>query len=32
MLLAKKDISIENEYDSIYNDSMEYYNYLKGFK
>jgi len=28
----KKDISIENEYDSIYNDSMEYYNYLKGFK
>lgn len=28
----KKDINIENEYDSIYNDSMEYYNYLKGFK
>ena len=28
----KKDISIENEYDSIYNDSMEYYNYLKGLK
>ena len=28
----KKDISIEYEYDSIYNDSMEYYNYLKGFK
>jgi hypothetical protein len=28
----KKDISIENKYDSIYNDSMEYYNYLKGFK
>ena len=25
----KKDISIENEYDSIYNESMEYYNYLK---
>jgi len=28
----KKDISIENEYDSIYNDSMEYYTNLKGFK
>ena len=28
----EKEISIENEYDSIYNDSMEYYNYLKGFK
>ena len=28
----KKDISIENKYDSIYNDSMDYYNYLKGFK
>ena len=28
----KKDISIENQYDSIYNESMEYYNYLKGFK
>jgi hypothetical protein len=27
-----KDISVENEYDSIYNDSMKYYNYLKGFK
>ena len=25
----KKDISIENKYDSIYNESMEYYNYLK---
>ena len=25
----KKDISIENEYDPIYNESMEYYNYLK---
>lgn len=25
----KKDISIENQYDSIYNESMEYYNYLK---
>lgn len=28
----EKDISIEIEYDSIYNDSMKYYNYLKGFK
>ena len=28
----KKDISIENKYDSIYNNSMKYYNYLKGFK
>ncbi len=28
----KKDISIENKYDSIYNESMEYYNYLKSFK
>ncbi|MDB3883268.1 HAD family hydrolase [Candidatus Marinimicrobia bacterium] len=28
----KKDISIENQYDFIYNESMEYYNYLKGFK
>ena len=28
----KKDISIENKYDSIYNDSMKYYNYLKGLK
>lgn len=26
----KKDINIENQYDSIYNESMEYYNYLKG--
>ena len=25
----KKDINIENKYDSIYNESMEYYNYLK---
>ncbi len=25
----KKDINIENQYDSIYNESMEYYNYLK---
>ena len=25
----KKDIKIENKYDSIYNESMEYYNYLK---
>ena len=28
----KKDINIENKYDSIYNESMEYYNYLKGIK
>ena len=28
----KKDINIEYKYDSIYNESMEYYNYLKGFK
>ena len=28
----KKDISIENKYDSIYNKSMEYYNYLKDLK
>ena len=26
----KKDINIENKYDSIYNESMEYYNFLKG--
>ena len=26
----KKDLAIENQYDSIYNESMEYYNYLKG--
>ena len=26
----KKDITIENKYDSIYNESMEYYEYLKG--
>ena len=25
----KKDINIENKYDSIYNESMKYYNYLK---
>lgn len=25
----KKNINIENQYDSIYNESMEYYNYLK---
>tara|TARA_B100001175_G_C19365466_1_gene569165 strand:+ start:93 stop:803 length:711 start_codon:yes stop_codon:yes gene_type:complete len=29
---AKKDISIENKYDSIYNESMEYYNYIKALK
>ena len=28
----EKDINIENKYDSIYNDSMEYYNYLRSFK
>ena len=28
----KKDINIENKYDSIYNESMEYYNYLKSLK
>lgn len=28
----KKDNSIEYKYDSIYNKSMEYYNFLKGFK
>ena len=28
----KRDINIENKYDSIYNESMEYYNYLKGLK
>lgn len=28
----KRDIKIENEYDSIYNESMEYYNYLKDIK
>ena len=27
----KKDINIENKYDSIYNESMKYYNYLKKF-
>ena len=30
--ISKKDINIENKYDSIYNESMEYYNYLKGIK
>ena len=25
----KKDINIEYKYDSIYNESMKYYNYLK---
>tara|TARA_B100000941_G_C28505962_1_gene557330 strand:- start:2450 stop:3160 length:711 start_codon:yes stop_codon:yes gene_type:complete len=25
----KKDINIENKYDSIYNESMKYYNYLR---
>ena len=28
----KKDINIENKYDSIYNESMKYYSYLKEFK
>ena len=28
----KRDINIENKYDSIYNECMEYYNYLKGLK
>ena len=28
----KKDIIIENNYDSIYNDSMKYYNYLTSCK
>ena len=28
----KKDISIENKYDSIYNESMTYYNYIKASK
>ena len=28
----KKDINIENKYVSIYNESMEYYNYLKSLK
>lgn len=28
----KKDITIENKYDSIYNKSLEFYNYLKGLK
>ena len=25
----KKDINIENKYDSIYNESMKYYSFLK---
>jgi len=28
----KKDIAIENKYDSIYNESMKYFNYLKEAK
>ena len=28
----KKDIYIENKYDSIYYESMECYNYLQGLK
>jgi len=28
----KKDITIENKYSSIYNESMKYYNYLKDIK
>tara|TARA_B100000674_G_scaffold369898_1_gene312269 strand:+ start:1113 stop:1823 length:711 start_codon:yes stop_codon:yes gene_type:complete len=28
----KKDINIENKYDSIYNESMKYYSYLKKVK
>jgi len=28
----KKDISIENKFDSIYNESMKYYNYIKEIK
>tara|TARA_X000000368_G_C22894424_1_gene651173 strand:- start:204 stop:914 length:711 start_codon:yes stop_codon:yes gene_type:complete len=28
----KKDISIENKYDSIYNESIKYYNFLKELK
>ena len=27
-----KDITIENEFDSIYNEAMEYYNYFKDIK
>ena len=27
-----KDIAIENKYDSIYNESMKYYNYIKEAK
>ena len=28
----KRDINIENKYKSIYNESLELYNYLKGYK
>ena len=28
----EKDITIENEFDSIYNEAMEYYNYFKDIK
>ena len=28
----KKDITIENKYDCIYNESMEYYNHLREAK
>ena len=28
----KKDINIESEYDSIYNESMKYYTYIREFK
>ena len=28
--MKKKILTIENKYDSIYNESMEYYEYLKG--
>ncbi len=30
--IKKKDIHIENKYDSIYNDSIKYYAYIKEFK
>ena len=29
---SKKDITIENKYDSIYNESMKYYKYFQKFK
>ena len=29
---SKKDITIENKYDSIYNESMKYYRYFQKFK